>query len=100
MTTLSENPAGRAQRRSRVQPITGLIALALVVVLTFVAFFAYSSWRAREAAVAGAERQTQNLVRTLEQHTSRTISGVDLLLLGLAEIMRLQHQAGWPFTST
>jgi PAS domain S-box-containing protein len=99
MTSFSDSPAGKTHRRSRVQPITGLIGLALVVVLTFVAFFAYSSWRSREAAIAGAERQTQNLVRTLEQHTSRTISGVDLLLLGLAEIMHLQHEAGWPFTS-
>lgn len=90
-------PTGTCRRkitRWRIPPTTGITGLAVLVVATFLGFFAYNSYQAREAALLATERQTQNLVRTLEQHTARTIASVDALLFGIIEVHRLHEAAG------
>ncbi|HEV7367627.1 ATP-binding protein [Arenibaculum sp.] len=83
----------------RLRPTTGLVALSLLVVLTFAGFFTYSSVQARMAAIEGAERHTLNLVRTLQQHISRTFGAVDTMLQGAGEGMILRELAGGPMVA-
>ena len=95
--TITSPPKAICKRgitRCRIPPTTGITGLAVLVVITFFSFFAYNSYQAREAALLAAERQTQNLVRTLEQHTARTIASVDALLFGIIEVHRLHESAG------
>ncbi|WP_207483419.1 ATP-binding protein [Arenibaculum pallidiluteum] len=79
----------RVDRRDRAfRPTSALIGLVCLVVLAFAGSFAYGITIARENAVDQAARQALNLARTLEQHTARMVSTVDLLLSSVSTRVR------------
>jgi PAS domain S-box-containing protein len=58
----------------------GFCTAGILVVGTLLALVAVDRWHSHQAVVATAERTTQNLARTLEEHAARTITTADLVL--------------------
>ena len=72
--------ASRPGRR----PALSFCAGGVLVVGVLLALVAVDRWHSYEAVVATAERTTQNLARTLEEHATRTVTTADLVLSAIA----------------
>ena len=66
------------------RPAIGFCAGGLLLVGILFGLVAVDRWHSYEAAVAIADRTTQNLARTLEEHIWRTVTSADLVLSAIA----------------
>lgn len=79
-----------AHRRIRLSPRTMTFAFTALVCLVLVSLDTLVLWKDRNATIAYARHNTDNLARSIAQHAEDTIRGIDGVLFGLAG--RLAHQ--------